>query len=580
MKKYIIPIIAALFALTAVSCDQSRLDIQQKGVLSEDSFYQTDDDCLKALAAVYAGLYHSPQKKLYTYLYTVLGQVSDELYTADKGYSVDDSHSFMFYTYDNSNKYITSPYKGLFILVYRCNLVIDHFSDGDSAIMKNAVAEAKVIRSWAYTYLISLFGRPPIIDHVLKTSDEYRQPNAETADLWKWVIETLDDAIASGALTSKSNVNDKTKVRATKEFALALKGKAQVYSGDYAGAKSTLEQVINSGKYELIPGNQLKDLFFTSKGNHNMESIFETNVIMDENNYKDVKTQDQWAAYNLPRDVLSVREGSELSEYPARWNHYTPTDKFLRAIIANEGIHSNRFEAWFFSYEDLQEMGLLEMSQFRTDANAKFLASSSIDKPSKDCPYKTGKDLNPECHGFWQRKLTVLADDIVKKTYESDKVNRRYMRYAEVLLLYAEACAQLGETSGKGLDALNAIAERAGAPTYKTLNMDNVKKEKWFEMWGELTRFFDLVRWGDAEKELADHHNTLPTFFGYKAGKTGADLNATGSNFDEVYEIRYFDVSAYNGGTKYSFKKGKCELFPFPDTEIANNPELQQNPGW
>ena len=579
MKKYILAIVAALVAFTFVSCDQSRLDIPQKGVLAEDTFYQTDEDCLEALAAVYAGIYHSPQSKFYTYLYTVMGQVSDELYTADQGYAVNDSHAFMFYTYDSANKYITSPYKALFIIVYRCNLVIEKFADGQSAIMKNAVAEAKVIRSWAYTYLISLFGRPPIIDHVLKTNDEYRQPNAETADLWKWTIETLDEAIASGALESKSSVNDKSKVRVTKEFAIALKGKAQVYTGDYAGAKATLEQVINSGKYELIPGDQLKDLFFTSKGNHSSESIFETNVIMDENNYKDVKTSDQWAAYNLPRDLMQVEPGSELSRYSARWNHYTPTDKFLRAIVANEGIHSNRFEAWFFSYEDMQDWGLKELSTARTEANAKFLASSTMEKPSVDCPYKVSIDYNAECHGFWQRKMTVLADDIVKDAYESDKVNRRYFRYAEVLLLYAEACAQLGETGGKGLEALNSIAERAGAPTYSTLTLDNVKKEKWFEMWGEMTRFFDLVRWGDAERELADHNNTLPVFFGYKPGKTGADLNEKGTNFDQVYEIRYFDVATFNK-TKYSFTKGKDELFPFPNTEIANNPELQQNPGW
>jgi SusD family. len=109
--------------------------------------------------------------------------------------------------------------------------------------------------------------------------------------------------------------------------------------------------------------------------------------------------------------------------------------------------------------------------------------------------------------------------------------------------------------------------------------MANVKKEKWFEMWGEMTRFFDLVRWGDAETELKDHYTTLPVFFGYKEGKSGADLNADGSNFDQVYNIRYFDVKSYTGVT-YSFQKGKCEYFPFPSTEIANNPELKQNPGW
>ena len=52
MKKYIIPIVAVLVALTAVSCDPSRLDIPQKGVIGEDDFYQTDEACREAVAGV------------------------------------------------------------------------------------------------------------------------------------------------------------------------------------------------------------------------------------------------------------------------------------------------------------------------------------------------------------------------------------------------------------------------------------------------------------------------------------------------------------------------------------------------
>lgn len=580
MKKYIITIFAALAALTFTSCDQSLLDIPQKGVVSEDDFYKTDDDCMEALAGVYSGIAHSANKRIFTYLYGFLSEMADEVYVCDAGYTLDQQHQYMFFTYDPTASYLTRVYNDMFAVVYRCNLVIDHFKDGTTDTQKMAVAEAKVIRSWMYIYLENMFNTPPIVDHVLKTNDDFRQPNAEPAAVWKWIIETLDEAINSGALKSKSNVNDKTVVRASKEFAIALKGKAQVYSGDYAGAKTTLEQVMNSGKYALIPGDQLGDLFFTSKGNFNSESIFETNTVMTDTNYKDVSVQDNWGAYTPVRvDMFQIKDGSYLKEYSQGWNHYTPTDKFIRAIIANEGMYSNRFKAWIYDYERLQEMGLTEFSTLQDPSRAEFLANSTMAKAEVNCPYGYSKDYCAETVGFWQRKFTVVPEDIFKKNYNYTKVNRRYFRYAEVLLLYAEACAQLGETSGKGLEALNAIAERAGAPTYATLNMDNLKKEKWFEMWGEMSRFFDLVRWGDAEKELGDHYTTLPVFFGYKAGKSGADLNADGSNFDEVYELRYFDVQA-KAGVKYGFKKGHSEYFPFPSSELANNPNLKQSPGW
>ena len=577
MKRYIY-IVAALFALMA--CNPARLDIPQKGVISEDDFYKTDEDCKEALAGVYSGILHSPEKRLYTYLYTFLAELADEVYVCDAGYSVDQLHSYMFYTYDPTVSYLSRVYNDMFAVVYRSNLVIDHFSSGTSDTMRNAVAEAKVIRSWMYIYLVSMFNTPPIVDHVLKSNAEFRQPNSEPAKAWKWIIDTLDEAIDSGALDSKDNIDDKSKVRVTLEFALALKGKAQVYSGDYAGAKTTLDQVIESHLYDLIPGDQLGELFFTSKGNHNRESLFETNSVVDDTNYKTVTAADNWGAYTPVRvDKFKIREGSYLKGYDAGWNHYTPTDKFLRAIIANEGIHSNRFKAWMYSYEDLLDMGLVEFSTLQDPNRRAYLASSSMAVPDKNCPYGYAADYCAETNGFWQRKFTVIPEDIVNKNYNYTKVNRRYFRYAEVLLLYAEACAQLNETTGKGLDCLNQIARRAGAPLYDVLSMSNVKKEKWFEMWGEMTRFFDLVRWGDAETELNDHYTTLPVFFGYKEGKSGADLNADGTNFDEVYNIRYFDLQAFTG-VKYSFEKGKCEYFPFPASEISNNPELKQNPGW
>ena len=577
MKRYIY-IVAAL--VLAISCNPARLDIPQKGVISEDDFYKTDEDCKEALAGVYSGILHSPEKRLYTYLYTFLAELADEVYVCDAGYSVDQLHSYMFYTYDPTVSYLSRVYNDMFAVVYRSNLVIDHFSSGTSDTMRNAVAEAKVIRSWMYIYLVSMFNTPPIVDHVLKSNAEFRQPNSEPAKAWKWIIDTLDEAIDSGALDSKDNIDDKSKVRVTLEFALALKGKAQVYSGDYAGAKTTLDQVIESHLYDLIPGDQLGELFFTSKGNHNIESLFETNSVVDDSNYKTVTAADNWGAYTPVRvDKFKIREGSYLKGYDAGWNHYTPTDKFLRAIIANEGIHSNRFKAWMYSYEDLLDMGLVEFSTLQDPNRRAYLASSSMAVPDKNCPYGYAADYCAETNGFRQRKFTVVPEDIVNKNYNYTKVNRRYFRFAEVLLLYAEACAQLNETTGKGLDCLNRIARRAGAPLYDVLSMSNVKKEKWFEMWGEMTRFFDLVRWGDAETELNDHYTTLPVFFGYKEGKSGADLNASGTNFDEVYNIRYFDLHAFTG-VKYSFEKGKCEYFPFPASEISNNPELKQNPGW
>ena len=156
------------------------------------------------------------------------------------------------------------------------------------------------------------------------------------------------------------------------------------------------------------------------------------------------------------------------------------------------------------------------------------------------------------------------------------------MRYAEVLLLYAEACAMTNDNDG--LKYLNMVAERAGAPTYSALTMENVKQEKWFETCWEGLRFLDLVRWGDAPKELAFKSHDKTPYLGdefYVKGSMGKKT----SGLPHKARISFIDDGwAASGG---GFQTGKHELYPFPFDVVQLNPwdeekqvGLKQNPGW
>ena len=149
--------------------------------------------------------------------------------------------------------------------------------------------------------------------------------------------------------------------------------------------------------------------------------------------------------------------------------------------------------------------------------------------------------------------------------------NLTLMRYPEVLLLYAEACAQTGD-DGSGLAALKLVNERAGSKTPVTkCDMETVKTEKLLEMWLDGTRFQDLVRWGDAAKELADNGKYYPSYYDAL------------SKLGEAKHRGYVDASDADWCAKiYSvgFKAGKNELFPFPFNEMQLNPNLVQNPGY
>lgn len=581
MKKYILMIAAVFTAIGFSACDQDRLDEPQKGTYSESSYYKTDEDCESALAAVYASLAHQKASKGGFFIIDVCisSLLSDEAYKTSSGYKTDDYHSFMLSTYDATHSFVNNEFELLFKIVYRANLVIDNFKDGTSAIQKQAVAEAKVMRAWAYIKLISFWGTPPLVDHVPKTSADMQLPNSTQEELWNFVISSLDEAINSGTLESKDGPQDKSKVRVTKEFAQALKGKAQVFSGDYSGAKVTLKEVMNSGKYALVPQSQMELLGMGEKANHNSESLFETNVHANESNYTAVCAGDRWMGYVPCRmDKHALISGSYFTQFKgATWGYYAPSEKFVKAMLANEGF-SPRFKAWFWTYEQNQEMGLDAFEHQKSESDQQQLDAMGFEKRT-DFMSNAGKWWCAECAGIWNRKLFIPAEDMINGQYSYDKADRKYMRLAEVYLLFAEACAQLGETSGEGLDALNAIASRAGAPTYSSLTMTNVKKEKWFEMWMEGCRYVDLVRWGDASTELANHWSTVPVFYGYKKGKTAEDIEADGKNLYDVYDIRQLDLEGLTK-TKYGFRPGQDEHLPFPASELANNPNLVQNPGW
>ena len=188
------------------------------------------------------------------------------------------------------------------------------------------------------------------------------------------------------------------------------------------------------------------------------------------------------------------------------------------------------------------------------------------------------------------------------------------MRYAEVLLLYAEACAQAGD-DGSGLAALNKVASRAGAPTYSSLNMENVKKEKWFELAWEGTRFVDLVRWGDAAKELAYKSKSKTPYLrdDYYTNKDAAGNLLTPVQKTDEMGLTYWTLdidratvvgsSSEKSGRPHKaivlwdddgygakgggFQSGKHELYPFPLDVVTANPwneetqtGIRQNPGW
>ena len=627
MKKYIIlGLTSALALFSTTSCNQNLLDIPQKGVIAYENFYKTDEDAESALVTLYAEMVsvygklngNSPS---YNVFFNAPG---DELYwggsNKDDNVAAQEVNEFRA-TYTSTNGYITSMYKELYKVIYKANLVIDNFYGengelADTPVKKRCVAEARVIRAWSHMQLACYFGTPPLVDHVLP--GDARPTNSDKEVLWKWIINEFQESVND--LAPRNGKSDKDgAVKITKGAAQAFLGKALVLHGDYAAAKEPLKAVINSGNYALVDGSKMRDLFHMA-GDGCEEKVFEINVV-DNDNYGSRGRWDYQA-----NQSLFLRQMTQFPDFTlqavGRGNNMAPTRKFVDAILANEA-GSARQKAWMVSYEEL----LTEFSYSKLDTKAD---GTLMTKEEKLMEPKRGLDLvkRPDLYanyGWYFVKYIPYKSDLNNNSTVQTQENKTVMRYAEVLLLYAEACAQTNDNDG--LQYLNQIAKRAGAPEHSSLTMADVKKEKWFEMAWEGTRFVDLVRWGDAATELAFRGKEKTPylrddFFGNweKNSAGGADKSKplvpvevtvgpytyltlkTGSGNDIARgdiagsatektgrphrAIVLWDDDGYaaRGG---GFVPGKHELYPFPFDVVELNPwdeekgvGLKQNPGW
>ena len=595
MKKYIIfGLSAALAVFSATSCNQDLLNIQQKGVIAYEDFYVTDDDAKSALNAVYAefintfnnsGGVNNPSWNV------VSNACGDELYWGGgkkngSSEGAQDMNEFR-NTYDSTVKHIKTIYKQLYSLIYKCNLVLDHFYGENGELMtsktkEQCVAEARVVRAWAHFILASYWGTPPLVDHVLP--GDARPTNCDHQVLMNWVIDEYKAALPYLKTRNEFGATEGA-YRITQGSCLAFLGKAQVFNKDWAGAKESLRKVIDSGMYALIPGEQIGDLFHVA-GDGCVEKVLDMNYVYNDSfgKYGAGKFHYQrnqalfLRMFKCYPDILIKEEG---------WgNNCAPTKPFVDAMMAHEP-NSYRRKAWFATYEELlTDYSYTDFKGKNVDAKSDGTLMTREEKlmdPNRGLDFNKYEELYAN-YGYFFLKFMPRACDLIPNNSTVTQENRIVMRYAEVLLLYAEACAQSGTDLDKGLEALNKVAGRAGAPLYDACTMENVKQEKWFELAWEGTRFLDLVRWGDAAEKLAFRaHDETPYLFDefYVHNTKGKEMSG------QPHKAKVFFKDDGWGKSGGGFKAGKHELLPFPFDVVELNPwneekgeGIKQNPGW
>ena len=559
MKKILYIAVAIVSALLAGSCNQDYLTIDQLGVQSQDVVYKNADDqtANSFITAAYYQYYYAGICMVdYTYngsnkLLECLG--GDSLNGAKNADSPLGWNPFRDYTISSQNSMIQAWWSNNYKIMYMCNLIIDNLPANEvctPSVKERVIAEARALRSIVMMSTVQLWGNPPLADHTLDGSEG----NTPAADSWAFIYNEL--AEVAEKLPSKSGLGGQAAIggHLTKEAVYAYLGKAYLWNGEYENAATYLDKVISSQKYALLDDfNAINTL----KGDLSDEYVFEYNLT-ENANYATSQAGgfiDIWftgwlnSALNPPDQLLpptGFGYGSTVSKEFA---------DFMNAHDKVDGKQNARYMGTLVSFDDL----------FDSDR----FTYNKVGKPGLLTTYES-------CVGYFQLKYTTREENL-NKAYTNvmnaqQARNTPFMRYAEVLLNYAEAVAMgASQKSISGLEALNMVRRRAGLSDAPSLDMNNaqygVKAERRAELFSEGARFIDLVRWGDAASVLKDTGKKRFNFVGYKDGNNSVRQDPS------QWVVDSFDTEGSGWQEKY-------KALPFPFSDVTANENLTQNPGW
>lgn len=495
MKMKYILLFITLTAWTA--CEKDFLQKSPIVGTTEENFYRNADDAIAAVNAAYASLQFqlSPAGHFRWFWGDIM---SDD---AIKGGSGDNDVNVLLqletFKGPANSDLLEAEWGADYEGIYRANVVLEKVPpiQMDAKLKARVLAEARFIRAWNFYNLVTMFGDVPLADHVLAPS-EYNMPRTPAAQVWDLIESDL--VSASGDLPKRSEYPAADLGRITRGAAQALLAKTYLWREKWTEAKTTCEAIINSGEYHLVP--DYADIF-PLYGENNEESIFEIQYMN--------ASGGNWGKNN-------ANEGSFTNVFTrargqfAGYGFNIPTQDFVDEFF-KEGFEDPRLKSTVFRIGD--EMG--DRGTFTIEATGGlpylYYPKKYFSNKSEDAPFG---DPNP-----------------------NGGSNDRVIRYADVLLMHAEASYHVGDENA-ARQSLNQVRARVQIPDITatgTALLDAIYRERRLELGLEAHRFFDLVRTHRAAQVLAP----------------------------------------------LGFVAGVHELFPIPQSQIqATNGTLTQNPGY
>lgn len=509
-KYLILLIVILLIGVFAQSCNDNLLDQNNTNTVSTGNFWTTESDAQNAVN----GMYHPITNTFFWGRIIHTGAMLRSDVFNIRPFDANTALSTLQGT-PGVARWATEIWQEPFKALYRANAVIENVG-ADIPNADQYVGQAYFMRAFSNWYLLNLFGNIPLI-----TSTEIiDQPSQVTQDVaWDQIIADLTEA--EKRLPASWGSEDAG--RPTSGSATALKGKSELYRGNWVAAEAAFSTVINSGNYSLLPAASYQDNFGQTNEN-NSESVFELQYLGIESFSWGVDVPGVGTMGNFHIDYAPPTKSPDQSHFINSW---------VKDLFEANGETVRRNATLAYDYPGATGYG----------------GTPFLDDFAGDIAIADADGMEP----IFTRKyagLDIGVRDEVDFLGTNVGNNWRIIRYADVLLMMAEALNNQGKT-GQAEAYVNMVRERAEVNSLSGLNQAQLTQaiidERVLELTGEGHRFFDLVRWGLADDYLGPNslHGAHP--------------------------------KSLSGGT---FTTGRDEYVWIPVGEIAANPNLKQNPGY
>jgi hypothetical protein len=557
MKIKIFYVIITAFFVVLTACQKNYLDKSPLSGPSDDTFFANQDELVLAVNGLYRYGSYAPLDDM------PLNLTMDD--GTDIGWDRNNSalQSLGKGNHDSNNGYALSVWTQGYRVIAKCNFILDNIDKvkdkATVAIFNRSKAEARFMRAYTYQYLVDYFGGVPLVTNVLSL-EQAQVAKTPKAEVVNFILKELTEAAADLPITyGAADVG-----RATRGAALSIKARTALNNERWAEAAEAAKAVMDLKVYTLH--NNFGTLF--SYAGQNSTEIIWAFQYLKASRTKTHSTPNNLVSRNglgftnkVPSqslvDAYTCTDGLDIDKSPLYDPKvpYKNRDPRLGFTIAVPG-------SIYYNYQFETHRDSVKCWNYNTTP------ATRVDNQEALNAFATFT-------GYCWKKYVDLEDRLDRTNSE---LNIIQIRYAEILLIYAEAKNELKQLDQSAYDAINLVRTRPSVgmpviPQGKTEAQFRslVRKERMYELAMEGFRLSDIRRWKIAEKAMTGN------FYGRvqkgllaaapSIDENGlADYSAVPNRADlRVIEVRIFDSS-------------RDYLWPIPNIETVTNPKLIQNP--